>query len=608
MGTNNATYHAGTQFKITIFDLKEEEIVATFDPFHDNNPFALTSIDIDLSYFQVGSFGFTINDTKDRVIRDMGLDNEMVIYIEGGKSRDLMIPFISGFAERKAMSSTKGDLIWQFDGLSKQVIWNYSQIEYQKMAPPSSFSELSPTFNAQMRIDRIIKTVFSSDSVFPIIDEKTLQQRGDFNLDVILGNVNEVTGSIDFKGSAGQLFDNLANSAGAILMTDNENKVQFVYPFSRSTGLIFKEFVKEEVSTDDPDRTCYMHGTLRQTETTSTNDGFFNSIIIDYKPEEVAVTNEGSGIDFFSLDNKDLCFQFIPQSTTLSNLAFMLAKKGSGKSNIESAFDITGVQGFIVTDSGDDEPSSGVVAKFEIPYDRISSVPSIVSGFGITRIAPTFDPSRKHWTIFGSSGIDAENTVLVFTDGDLTTPTDDSIPVLRRVGIKTPHTPKPNIQLKAGFHKYFQISTTGPVPKHTFYTSSDNELYFQDSLSIKLYTPDRPKMTRISAPFIRDHITAQKYASAILEYSAKKKIVFDEMQVQIPNRPIMPLQTGYLQFTPFGHTKKQPLIFEVNGVRYSMDAASQPLGIDTCSVQVTSFIDHFLLNKIHKGDCVECLC
>lgn len=608
MGTDNELYNAGTLFKISIYDKTGQDLIATFDPWHDNNPFALSEVNIDLSYFQVGSFGLQINDTKDRVVKDL-IDNEMVVKIEGGKSAELAIPFISGFAERKAVSSTKNNLVWEIAGVSKQIIWNYSQIEYQRIAPSRSITELSPTFNSNMRIDKIIRNIFNSDSVFPVIDQKTLKQRGDFDLSIILGNVNETTGSIDFKGSAGALFDNLANSAGAILLTNNLNQVEFVYPFSRSTGLLLKPDIEDERVSDDPDRTAYIYSTLRETKSTSTNDGFYNVIIVDYKPEEVATSNEGTGIDFFSLDAKDICFQFVPQSTTLSNLAFMLSKKGTGRSNIEDSFDIRGVQGYIVTDDGEDKPSAGVVSTFEIPYERITSVPTLISGFKINRIAPTFDPIRKHWCILSSSGVEPENTILVFTDGDNTTPTDDSIPLLRRVAVKQPNTPKPNPQLKAGFHKFFQTSNTGPVPKHTFYTSSDNEMYFQDSLSIQLYTPDRPKMTRISAPFIRDHVTAQKYAAAIIEYSAKKKIIFDEMTVQIPNKPIFPLMTGYLQYDPFGYTKQNLLFFEVNGVRYSLNAADRPLGIDTCTLQITAFLDHFLMNKIHKADdCAECIC
>jgi hypothetical protein len=332
-------------------------------------------------------------------------------------------------------------------------------------------------------------------------------------------------------------------------------------------------------------------------------------MIIDYKPEEVATSVGGEGVDFLSLAGLDICFQFIPNSTMLSNLAFMMAKKGTGRSNIEDSFDITGVQGFIVTDSGEDTPSAGVVATFEIPYDRIATAPAIISGFEITRIAPSLDPLRKHWCIITSSGVTPDNTIYIYTDADNSTLTDDSVPLLRRVGIKIPNVPKPNPQLRANFHNFFQISSTGPVPKHTFYTASNQELYYQDSLSISLWTPDRPKMTRISAPFIRDHITAQKFAAAIAEYSAKKKIVFDEMELQIPNKPIFPLQTGYLQYPDFGYDKEHMLMFEVNGVRYTLDASSRPLGIDTCSVQITAFVDHYLLNKIHKNDdCVQCIC
>jgi len=607
VGTNNELYNSGLQFKVTIKDKNQDETIAVFDPWHDYQPFALTNVDIDLSYFQIGAFSFTINDTKEKIIKDL-LDNEMHILIEGGKTDALKVPFISGYADVKGVSSTRGDLIWTFTGLSKQAIWNYTQIDYQKIAPPSSITQLSPVFNSTQRIDRIIKTVMTSDDIFPIVDEKTLEERGDYNLDVLLGNVNELTGSIDFKGSAGLLFDNLANSAGAIILVDHSNQVQLVYPFSTNTGLVLKEYVsKEDASRDDPDRTGYIHGTLSKRESTSTNDGFFNSILLDYKQEEIAVSNEGEGIDFYSMDQKDVCFQFLPQSTTLSNLAFMLSKKGTGRSSIENAFDITGLQGFITVDDGEDNPSAGVVATFEIPYDRISSVPTIISGFNINRITPTFDPNRKHWCIFASSGVDSENTCLIFTDGDNTTPTDDNIPLLRRVGVRTPNIPKPNPQLKAGFHKLFQMSNTGPVPKHTFYTAYDNEFYAQDSLSIATYTPNRPKSTRISAPFIKDAVTAQKYTAAILEYSARKKIIFDEMTVQIPNNPIFPLQTGYIQYTPFGYTKQRKLLFEVNGARYSFSAADTPLGIDTCQLQVTAFYDHYLINTIHKDECRECI-
>lgn len=607
-GTNNELYHSGTQFKINIYDRKQEELVATFDPWHDNNPFALTGIDVELSYFQVGGFAFRVNDTKDRVVKDM-LENEMVVFIEGGKSQSLLTPFISGFTEVNAVSSTKNNLIWDFSGVSKQAIWNYSQIEFQKVAQSASTTQLIPTFNQNMRIDRIIRQVMNSDNVFPVIDQKTLKERGDFNLDVLMGNVNEVTGSIDFKGSAGLLFENLANSAGAIILTNNKNEVELVYPFSRNTGLLLKESVEDDIPKDDPDRTAYIHSTMRMSKSTSTNDGFYNVVIIDYKPETVATGNEGNGIGSFSMDAKDICFQFLPQSTTLSNLAFMLSKKGTGRSNIEDSFDIRGLQGYIVTDDGSDSPSEGVVATFEIPFDRITSVPSVISGFRINKISPTFDALRKHWCILTASGVEPDNTIIVFTDGDTTTVTDDDHSILRRVGVKQPNVPKPNPHQKANFHKFFQISDSGPIPKHTFYTSSDDELYFQDSLSIQLYTPDRPKMTRISAPFIRDHITAQKYAAAIIEYSAKQKIIFDEMTVQIPNRPIFPLMTGYFQYSPFGYDKQNLLFCEVNGVRYSLNAADRPKGIDYCQVQITAFADHFLDNKIHKADdCVECIC
>lgn len=607
-GTNNNLYHSGLQFRIEIKDRKENETIAVFDPFADSNPFALTGISIDLSYFQTGAFTFLVNDTKDRVVSGL-LDNEMVAFIEGGKTKDDKIPFLSGFIEVEQVASTKNNLIYQFTGLSKQALWNYSQIEYQRIAQPSELTELSPVLDQSMRIDRIIRQVLNSDNVFPIIDEKTLRERGNYSLEILMDKVFEVAGSIDFKGSAGALFDNLANSAGAILLINNKNEVEFAYPFSRNTGLLFKEFVENEQSSDDPDRTAYIHGTLSRRSSTSTNDGFYNAIILDYQPEEVAESNEGSGIDFLSLDRKDICFQFIPNSTSLSNLAFLMSKKGTGRSNIEDSFDIGGVQGFIVTDDGQDNPSAGVVATFEIPYDQISSVPSIITGFQINRIAPSLDPLRKHWCIFAASGVTPENTIHIFTDGDNTTLTNDNIPILRRVGIRIPNSPKPNPQLKAGFHSFFQVSSTGPVPRHTFFTASQQEIYYQDSLSISTWTPDRPKMTRISAPFIKDFFTAQKFASAILEYSAKKKIIFEEVEVQIPNKPIFPLQTGYLQYTPFGYSKNQPLFFEVNGVRYIQDATSRPKGIDTCLVNITAFVDHYLLNRIHgNSQCLECMC
>lgn len=612
MLTSDDSYWDPLQYRVTIKSPDETEDKHVFDSFVSNNPFALYGLDVNLGIGQNGDFSLKIDDSKDKVLRNT-IDCGSVVKIEAGKSSDLYRSVMYGIIDDIDDSYYGyGGLKYVYKGIGMGIILNYTYVDFVKSAKKEDIT--SPSFivtDPNFRADNLALELFQSSQILPVINSKTLEQRGGYDLSQIAGAVKEVIPSISNPlSTASTLMDMFAGGSGSVFWVSPEKQVIFRHPLRRHSGITIRPFERDpstglNARSDNAEKTSYYIGGWQSSRRMKTESGFYNRIYLIINSENVQQTSPGSDSDspmYTTLASKDICFQFIPGSSKLSNIAFQLSKTGTGRSAVDDSYGLTGMQGIICKDDGNN-PSEKVVAKFNIPYDEIPlETPAAVYKIDVEYLVSSIDPSALHWFVLFKRGELEESTIRVYHDNDTTTPTTDT--VRRYSGTKQPFTRQPRPELE-DFPSGFSVRANGPAYKWSIFDNTNMTLVFSDPISIAKYTPGRPIETRINAPWIRDTRTAIKVGNSLISYSGKLKRIFSKKTISIPTNAMMPFEMVTIVAPQAGIEEIRPFQAEINTVSFHADATDTRKVFGSYELDVTAI---GYIDPLEEGEtpCLSC--
>lgn len=588
-------YDDPTRYKLIIKSNDETETKYTFDSFHTSNaPFDLTDISADMNVGQTGNFGFVIDDTKDRVIKDT-IECGAVAIIQAGKKeseyKNIAYGIIDDIDDNYPATNR---ILYTFRGLGFGVILNYTILNFLKSANKESITGTQSILkNPEFRVDNLAEELFESEDILPIKNSKTLQQRGNFDTTSLEEAIQVTIPSVNRpQSTASTIIEDFASSSGNVFFVDPQKAVQFRPPYTVHSGITIRPWDKTRL-TDPMDTTSYYYGGWSSRRMMKLDQGFFNRVFLTINTDDIINTAPGTETpNFTSLVNKDVAVQFRPGSAQLFNIALLLSKTGTGRSSVEDSLNLTGVKGLICKDDGNNQPGSTIVAKFTIPYGIIGNSPTVVYKLDLQYQTTNIDPTSLYWIILFKCGTTEDSTIQWYHDNDIETETTDASP--RYSATKQPFTPQPN-QETSNFDDGWGTNSKGPVYRYTFFVTNRTTIEKSDPVSIRKYTPGRPIETRINAPWIHDVRTGYQYADILLQYGAKLKRVYEKKALSIPNKLFFPLQLCNIVYPLAGIEQNSNIMAEINGVRYSASAHDQekPFGSYTCEVTAIGYVNHY---------------
>ncbi len=622
MLTTAEEYSDPAKYKLQIY--KPDEIgdpLYEFDSFHiDNVPFDLVDISADLAIGQNGGFAFRINDTKDRVIKDT-VDCGYVIQIFLGKKESEYQRLIWGIIDSVADDYPAGNQIfYTMSGSGFGIINNYTILNLVESANKEDIlGSQSILTDPRFRIDNLIKKMYESTDVLPEVNAKSLKDRGGFDTSALEGSCPVVVPAVDQQYStASNIGDNLSSAGGMVLWVDQNKKVLLRAPYRVHSGITIRpwETIVNPLTgidtgvpiparlLDDANTTSYYYGGWSSERKMQVGE-FFNKIFISINTDEVVNTSPGEDTtNYSSLANKDIGMQFRPGSSKLFNIALMLSKTGTGRSAVDNAFDLTGVQGLICKDDGNNKPSSKIIATFNIPYDMIDTTPTVIYKMDLQYNVSNIEGNDLHWICLFKRGESEDNTIRWYHDSDFVTDSTAAVP--RYSATKTPFTPQPT-PFNSGFESGWSPDSHGPAYRYSFFATAKTTLAIGDPISIRKYTPGRPVEIRINAPWINDVMTGTRYANSLLQYGAKLKRVFSKKMVSIPTKLFFPFQLVNIVYPLAGIDQNSNLVAEINSVHYQASAYDQsnPFGSYTADVTAIGYVNHYQKNLRSTLVCTE---
>jgi len=598
--TTSELYNDPVKYKIIIKSPDEMDDIYTYDSYDSNPPFALTDISIDLSIGSFGGFSFRIDDTKDRVVKDT-IDVGNVVVIQGrkpsGTYRNLAYGIIDDVLDEYPIGN---QIKYTFSGSGMGIISNYTLLNFIQSASKESITgSQSILSDPNFRIDHLALKAFEGTDILPEENALPLKDRGGFDTSSIIGSTKVIIPTVDQPYStASNVLENFAAASGTVLYYDPNKKVNLRTPFKQHSGITIRPWSLHPI-TGLPDRTN------DNAATTSYYDGgwsghkrmqageFFNKVFLTINTDEITSVAPGeSTVNYTSLARKDVGVQFIPGATRLFNIALLLSKVGTGRSSVEDSYNLTGVQGLICKDDGNNSPSHKVVARFTIPYADIPESPTPIYKIDLQYNVASVESNALHWLILFKTGEDEDNTVRWYHDNDNTTPSTATAP--RYSATKSPFTRQPAPATK-DFDDGWSIRSLGPVYRYTFFSTQKTTMAVSDPISIRKYTPSRPVEIRINAPWINDVKTGARYANILLSYGAKPKRIFEKKQVSIPDKFFFPLQLVNIVYPLAGLDENTNTISEISSVRYAASGYDEgnPYGSYDCEITATSYVSHF---------------
>jgi hypothetical protein len=596
-------YFDPVKYKLTLKVPDESATTYTFDSFDtDNAPFALQSIDINPSSASTGDFSFVIDDSKDKVIKDT-IECGHVAIIQAAKKQENYKNIMWGIIDDITEDYPIGDkLVYTFRGLGYGVVLNYTILNFLKSAKKDELVGNTILNDPEFRIDNLALEAFQSTDILPEANSPTLQARGGFLLDAIANTIRVTMPTVNAPlTTASSILENFAASSGTALHIDPNKNVYLRPPNRVHSGIVIRQWeVIEGTTTPKPERlddpaetTAYYFGGWSGRKFMKADQGFFNKVFLTINTDQVISSSSGTDTpNFTSLANKDVGQQFKPGSTKLFSIALMLSKAGVGRSTVDDSYNLTGVQGIICEDRGDNHPSSKIIATFNIPYEQITEAPTPIYNIALNYTSATIDQNKLHWILLFKRGETEDNTIRWHHDSDYTTESSSSN--IRYAATKKPFTDQPT-PFSEDFARGWGTSSRGPVHRFSFYATNRTTIAVSDPMSIAIYTPNRPIEVRINAPWIHDISTGFKYANTLLQYGAKLKRIYEKRQLSIPNKLFFPLQLTSMIYPPAGINANSNLMSEIQNVHYSANSTdpNNPFGSYFVELSCIGYMNHF---------------
>ncbi len=572
----------------------------------DDNDIALTSVDVKRGLEQTGSFDLVLNDPGRNIDREK-VDAGVLVIVQAGKTEESLRNIIYGYCYQFSGQRVKSDINWILSGKGSAAILQHTLINFQRNAPTESLSNGSQIFknDPHFAAHALFREVFEGTNV--LVSRRsvndTLALRGNFTLDSINEAINVQIPSLNFSmAAAASILDDIAVTAGAQWLIDENNDVHFFYPDARSSSILVTDLVNDF---DSGDYTAYtVNDSLGFTSSIDPGDGFAN-VLTGVSDLSAVVAGEPGAQGFESLAFKDLACMIIPGINMFKDLTFVLSKVGAGTdaTNPAKAF----VKGYIVKDKQGDpgvsaqltghEPSGDMVAQFRIPVPDIIETPQPISKINLKLIPGIrIEPDAYYWLVLQEIGSGDDNTIRWHHDNDLSTPTDFSKNKVRWAGFRL----LPEGRSKGDSYSYRKWITRsqGPTFSYAFIASSKVAAQARDPLSIARWTKGHPIESRMDESWITSIVTMSNFLNEVVHATAQLPIVFDTITTTIPNVLFTPGSAVQLADSLLGFPVERNFIAQCVEDHYWADAADYGPGNLVCEVGLKGFIPA----SDHEGD------
>lgn len=311
---------------------------------------------------------------------------------------------------RKVEKYDGGHEIWEISGQSMKHIWTHTAIDYEKNIPFLNMKENQLNLknnDKRFWIGNIIHDLFTRRDIFPNDNGKSMMERGNFTLNGINRSIQLTIPSLKFTGYFDGLINQLAETGGLLIGTDESNDVFAQLPVYKSSGHVIK--TKTDF-TDNTDYTCYARSEI--SIDSSTDPAQYAEVIIGQADTSSIVANNSSTNNFTTLYNKDIAQQIELRSTELYELTLVLSKLNAGTDSANP--ENTNLRGFIAVDDND-SIGKDIVAELSYPLRDIPATPLPIGRRKVDFKRP-IEPTKKYWLVLQEIGSSDNNTVLWWHD------------------------------------------------------------------------------------------------------------------------------------------------------------------------------------------------
>lgn len=542
-------------------------------------------ISVNQNQWETWDASLTIDDSTYNNIDTEKLDNGAVLKIMFGKSPDKMVNAFYGIVDligpnRMAYNKLNYDIAAKGFG----VIPNYTFVNFQKVPPPSSLSTnalISDPSSIPFYANNLVKSLFGDLNIMPLVDYTLSERMGsNFNLDFVADTVtNFIPGIKQPLVTASQVMNLITKMSGAIWYIDEYKRLQFRYPYGQNSGIVIKDY--EEIS-DDGDFISYVLGSsISYKDSTRPDDGFAQRLYAIAEKVDI-VSKQSKALNYTTLWNKDIAFAVVPGPAKLSNMTFIMSKTGAGTDAVNPA--IEAVTCYVVPDKNN-SPGDKPVARFYIYLADIPENPAPI----VKIDRPNFkslEIDKMYWIVMKERGSAENNTVRVWHDDDVTT-------------ASTPDHPRYSAQRTLPHSGYsldyvstdWLVSAQGPEYAVAFATVENILVEASDDTSIQKWSPGRPIEARVEIPGLKTFESTMQYLNLVVQQTAQKIRVYDNLTVSIPNNLI---QAG--ENVQIASSRLRDLLFEnnvmatVKSVNYTLDTNTYGLGTKECSISLKGFV------------------
>jgi len=575
--------------KLEIYD-KDWGLIFTYDSFASSNPINLEYLDCENAVGSAGTWSCIIND-YDRVLdrNTLGMSNRVMIY--KGQDAAHYSRVFSGVCRYDENIRNRGDaLSYLLTGYGSQYIVNERVVNFAKSAPQKA--SLTSTggfvFDPSMQANNIVTSIISDPTSQPVAHPTIAESGGFTDLSGIEDRVDNFLPAIYLPYIDGNsALDQITSLIGAEWGVDKDNRFYLRFPDTGAdVDTIIIKSAPDYVN-DDPTLTSYMiGGEQRYGRSMRKEDGFANRLFALTSAQSVvnSASNATGGSE--TLHDKGIAQMVIPGSQKFRDLALSLSRVGAPDTSSDPY-----LHGSIVLDDGAESPNmKAKVGQFDILLENIpsGSQAGTVYSFNVTYADKVHVvPNLKYWIILHQIGVlnDQNNTVRWYHNNDFDTPDQFS-------AVKSPGTVDDDTNEEIGW----VVNDTGPTYSYAAFSSLTHVSVAWDARSI-----DRWGLVDgfVNNQAISDFDTMNRYLYAILQFSAKPKLIYNLTQCTMPlGSDIIPGQLVQIVDDVSGLTALKQRYAEVMSVRYewgskggSAATGSTAAGISSSTVSLLGYYD-----------------
>jgi len=535
------------------------------DSFRSSNSLQMNSLDVTNGIGETG--GATI-----RILDDSNVDetlinwgNKVIIKIAKKQSdftanpdSTFLIGYVTGY-KKDVMGKDVMEHEIRISG--SKVLFNNRKILWKRASSTSK----SPKFQIKAHIENII----SNPEAYPF-DSKTLKEQGNFDLSGISDDLKTYVGKVNYElVEAGGAIQRLAEIEGARFFMDYKGDSEIIrveFPSNMHSGVTVKSGDLKS-ATDPAIYTSYFGGNWSGDGDTTGSTGFANRLMtktmIDRKAFIESITNKNST----SLTFKALAQKFFITETRITDIELLLSMEGDPTSQNNR------VNGRIISDNND-SPTGNIISSFNIPLGSIEKEPEFITINDLDINQRFVANAAPAWIVLyqrsGTEEIDKsepnhneEDTIHWHNNNDTTT-TTTLTSMVASSGDRDD-----NLNWK------FSVSNT-KGPTYGFRVSAEirHIQEVSDSGSIEQYGQVDGE---VDTSFLSEPELIQQYLGALLQFSARPRLVFSTNRLTCPN---------FFLFKPYQFVTLQ-------------DSIAYPRGID---VEIQSA--HYVFNAdVDRGGC-----